>query len=505
MSLIGNLEQFSLANVLRRLETYEKNGLLVVKQGSRWVEFYFREGRLLCIGPVRTSTNLVDRLVQDGVFPSHTLAEILMAVADTDQSETRVALVLMERGYVTRDELRSWAMQKATSVLLPLLSWQTGEIYFEENTPAPSDRLLVSMSVSALLEAVPAQTQPTPPMQRAQGPRPAQPFQPAQPETSEKPGRAVQPVQPAQLAPQVQTAPAVYSTVAFNTVHEQSGARSTAPAPDVSNVPTLMSASQFLDVSTFSSSPFATGLPATEAQLPTFSVPDEPHFPSPLPDTEDFSADSPLGFLSSDAPASSIYAEAVMYPVAPRHIDTSFMRPEMILIPADLSAYREQNPQVQLTPEQWRILTRADGRTSLQIVCQDLALLPEIVCQLAGELVAEGLIHVSPPQHVQQMDELSPVSRELLASGLSNGYVAPGYAAASATPWSVSVPALPSSDVLPHNSAPLPFETESQWGNGGNGATFVPGRGWVTTPQPVPPMQSGGAAMTQRGVYAQIR
>jgi len=162
------------------------------------------------------------------------------------------------------------------------------------------------------------------------------------------------------------------------------------------------------------------------------------------------------------------------------------MQPEMVLIPADLSAFREQNPQVQVTPDQWRLLTCADGQMTLKMACQMLSMPPDLLCQVAGELMAEHLLNVSLSEQTQ-MSKNSSVPRERVTSELSNEYIATGYAAVTAMPSSgtISVP-----DAQLQLSSSLPFETESQWGNGGNGATFIPGRGWITTPQPLQPLQS---------------
>jgi len=178
------------------------------------------------------------------------------------------------------------------------------------------------------------------------------------------------------------------------------------------------------------------------------------------------------------------------------------MRPEMVLLPLDLSSLRDRNPQVQITPEQWRLLTRVDGRTSLQLICQELAMPSNLVCQLAGELIALGLIQVSMPMQQAPMDELSPVSRELIAAGLANGYIAPGYAAIPSQPWAAITPT--TETLPPYSSSSIPFETKSQWGNGGNGATFVPGQGWIAAPQPLQPLQPSGPLYTTHGDYAYV-
>ena len=177
------------------------------------------------------------------------------------------------------------------------------------------------------------------------------------------------------------------------------------------------------------------------------------------------------------------------------------MRPEMVLLPLDLSALRDRNPQLQITPEQWQLLTRVDGRTSLQAICQELVMPSHLVCQLAGELIALGLIQVSMAVQQKPMNEFAPVSRELITAGLGNGYVAPGYAANPVQPWDAIAPA---TEALPPYGSPIRFETESQWGNGGNGATFVPGRGWIATPQPMQPLQPSGPLYSTHSVYAQV-
>ena len=84
-------------------------------------------------------------------------------------------------------------------------------------------------------------------------------------------------------------------------------------------------------------------------------------------------------------------------PLTPKRIDTAFMQPQMVLNPTDLSGLRDRNLRVQLTPEQWRLFTVADGKTTLQMACQQLVMSRELVCQVAGELVALSLVTVSLP------------------------------------------------------------------------------------------------------------
>jgi len=133
-------------------------------------------------------------------------------------------------------------------------------------------------------------------------------------------------------------------------------------------------------------------------------------------------------------------------------IDTTFMRPEMVLIPLDLSALRERNPQMQITPEQWRVLTRVDGRTTLQAACQELGVPADLLCQVAGELIALWLGHVTIPAPL--VNKFTP---GLMVPGSNNGYPSQGYIPQTQQPWGTVTP---TTDSLPPSfGSSVPFET----------------------------------------------
>jgi Domain of unknown function (DUF4388) len=451
VSFVSTLEQLRLSEVLPRIEAHSKTGLLSIKQGTQRIEFYFRDGKLMCIGPVRANAPLEERLLQAGVISSEALQESQRTIGP-QPGETRLVINLMDLGYTSRDDLRAWATQEACDVLRVLLQWRSGEVQFENNVQPPNDRLLVALSPAALLAS-------------SLLPLPLRLPTPEPPPARVAEVLSVQQVSPLQAQPQpIFPASALVPTTPVSAISEMPGHSSVSQL--VANMPA-----------------FADVLPTPESPRLTADVLfEENHFTSP----------------TTGVPAEPAW---ITTPLPPPRIDTSFMRPEMVLIPADLSSVREQNPQFQLTPEQWRLLTRVDGQTSLQMICQALILHAEVVCRVAGELIAQGLLRIITPAMPVPF-ELSPVSRDMITSGLGNGYVSPGAAAAIVQPW---VALSPVTDALPPSfAAPapgVPFETASQWGNGGNGATFVPGRGWVTGPQLLYPLPASGPIYTTNGAY----
>jgi hypothetical protein len=413
------LEQINLVGVLQRVEAFAKTGVCVIQQEGQWVELYFEEGRLMCIGPLGASTTLGDRLVEAGVISPQALQETLLCTGAAELSEMRMALTLMDLGYVDREALRTWAEQEAVEVLRWLLTWSTGSIYFEEDGAPPSDRLLVALSITSLLSL----------------------FEDASIFDANKRVNHL-----------------VY---AFPTIGREQQEGVIFPG-HIANAPTLLDPSQFLNeaasvtVSPFLEESFVSQIGPTHTANSAVAVPFQQEVPAvPLVQT-----------------------------MMPRGIGTTFMGPDMVLVPADLSPVREQNPQIALTPDQWRLLTQADGRTSLQMACQVLGWQPEMIRQVANELIAKGLLHVVPPTS-EYLQELSPASPVVITSSQRAISPAPGFGTQN-VPLQKTALGAPNPEVLPQYSPTVSFETQSQWGNGEKGTVFVPGRGWVRSNNMMP-------------------
>lgn len=138
----------------------------------------------------------------------------------------------------------------------------------------------------------------------------------------------------------------------------------------------------------------------------------------------------------------------------------------MVLVPTDLASLRERNPQLQLTPEQWQLFTWADGRTSLQMICNTGRYPANLVCQVVGELIALGLVYLLPP--VAPVYRPMPVATNAVTAGLSNGYMAPVYTAQPGAAFMPTTGTLPSPASAPlvagygqgRYSQPLPLHDQ---------------------------------------------
>ena len=106
------------------------------------------------------------------------------------------------------------------------------------------------------------------------------------------------------------------------------------------------------------------------------------------------------------------------------------------------------------------------------------------------------------PMQQVSMNALYPGVANLVSTATNNGSVSYGYATNALQP---RVAITSTTDSLsPTFGVSVPFETMPQWGNGGNGATFIPGRGWIANPQTMLPVQPSGPLYATNDVYAPI-
>jgi hypothetical protein len=427
--------------------------------------------------------NFGERLLQDAIISKSVLREALDSLGPLPPSENNISLGLLKLGRVNADQLRTWATQKALEALNVVLAWDKGEIHFEESVLPPSDRLLVALSISSLLAIAQSSKVSTQAQEKSSSSLPTTP------------------------TTDVTKIPTLLEATQFSNEQKTPGYAAPVPAPTATNA--LFSARSLADDADIAFQSTRQEEAVRQVSVSSLIEPDAlpPSIKSGTfqadnaaasPSTESFSVSLSGLPASVNALASATSSSISFVPPQPatsvtsssRRFDATHMRPDMILMPADLSKLRNRSSMLQLTPDQWRLLTKVDGRTSLKRASDELSMPPAVLCQVAGELVINQLIQLLPPDS-SLAQELSPTSREFMASGLGNGYVAPGYSAVSTQPWSGSVPPSPESPL--QMPSPVSFESESQWGNGGNGASFVPGRGWVAAPQPPQAMSPGNS------------
>jgi hypothetical protein len=146
-----------------------------------------------------------------------------------------------------------------------------------------------------------------------------------------------------------------------------------------------------------------------------------------------------------------------------------------------------------MTPDQWRLFALIDGQLPLQALCQMLMAPADVVCLLAGELMAIGLV-APMTQNSGAYNDSSTSAREYGLPGMNN----------QSAPQAQAPYVVPMPNWTPQSTGGMtgpfgipPAETQTQWGNANN-ATFMAGGGWVlSTRQPVA-QPGANSARTQK-------
>ena len=376
MSFIGSLDQFDLSIILQKIEEYQKTGVLTIRRGATVVELCFRQGQMVCIGPIKPGLTIGERLVRAGVISSEVCASVELALGERASSEYEAVKTFLETHYIDEKRLVAWASTESSQVLTAILGWEEGDLYFEAEQLPPAHRYTIPLSVTALFPS--------------------------------QPGAA---------------------------------------------------------------------LAATSAAI------------------DDSSADGVERHTDALSPALVAEAQQTVPTTDTLLINPSLIHPSMRLAPADLAAYRDSNGQVLLTPEQWRLFTRADAETTLAIAAHELHMAPDQVCQIACELHALGLVNILPsPMHLPFLGTATfarnQVVREAGDSMGANGS------------YGLRQPEMAYLAAAAHQHTRQPIETQSQWGNGGNGATFQLGNGWVVAPAAPQQARQRNAEPANERVYS---
>src|SRR5205809_88270 len=109
---------------------------------AKWCVAAFRSGLLRwhTFHCTRVFYALRERLLQAGIISDQALQEALAVIGESQLSETRMVLTLIDLGHVSHESLYGWAAKEATDVISVLLTWRSGEFGFEEELQPPIDR-----------------------------------------------------------------------------------------------------------------------------------------------------------------------------------------------------------------------------------------------------------------------------------------------------------------------------------------------------------------------------
>ena len=151
MALQGTLQDFPIADIFQLIGHQRKTGILVLKRDEEEVRVFFHEGKIFRAQPGDRSRGdlLGDVLVRAELISAGQLDQALATQRRTLQ---RLGDILVESGYIERDEIQRVADLQTTETIYNLFNWISGTYEFEQRTlevatdmaaPIPSENVLM--------------------------------------------------------------------------------------------------------------------------------------------------------------------------------------------------------------------------------------------------------------------------------------------------------------------------------------------------------------------------
>jgi CheY-like chemotaxis protein len=148
MSLVGNLEDLGLGEILQIVSLSRRSGVLSLESRGREARIIFRSGQVIRASSSTYQQSLGEVLIQKGLIDLPTLKRALSIQAD-EGFQQLLGAVLIDRFGVCSDAIETVAREQIENVVYSLFAWAEGTFEFElqevEGDPAklePSQYLL---------------------------------------------------------------------------------------------------------------------------------------------------------------------------------------------------------------------------------------------------------------------------------------------------------------------------------------------------------------------------
>ncbi|MEN4042583.1 MAG: DUF4388 domain-containing protein [Anaerolineaceae bacterium] len=149
MALKGNLRDFSITQLLNLVNLAKKTGVLIIEGPGDMARITFRDGKL-AFAQVGQEDHSLTAVLQRANKISGNQYRLLKSRA-AHMSDKELGLLLINAGYVSREDILFSLQQYFTGVVRRLFTWTEGFFHFEPNLAAPSDKIALKIDLENLI------------------------------------------------------------------------------------------------------------------------------------------------------------------------------------------------------------------------------------------------------------------------------------------------------------------------------------------------------------------
>lgn len=148
MSLIGNLQSYTVTQLLHLVQLASRTGTLTVWHQST-VQLAFYKGKLIHAVLGEEELKLADLLWQDGKLTDVQLKAI--QVNGGSRTDVEMGRLLIQAGILTQDEILQSVRQRVLEIVLELFTWEAGAFSFDTGEMPTQDQILVKVDLATLM------------------------------------------------------------------------------------------------------------------------------------------------------------------------------------------------------------------------------------------------------------------------------------------------------------------------------------------------------------------
>lgn len=130
MSLVGNLEDLGLGEILQIVSLSRRSGVLSLESRGREARIIFRNGQVIRASSSSFQQNLGEVLIQKGVIDLPTLKRALSIQADEGYSQL-LGVIIVERFGISAEAIEGVLREQIENVVYSLFAWAEGTFEFE--------------------------------------------------------------------------------------------------------------------------------------------------------------------------------------------------------------------------------------------------------------------------------------------------------------------------------------------------------------------------------------
>ncbi len=129
MTLQGDFETLFLASILQLLCNEGKTGILRASNGENQIQTFIRKGAIICVMGSQKKVRLGYLLTSAGLISEE---QLQASLAEAQQSKQALGKVVVEKNYLTQQELKTLIHQQAEELVFSMLLWQKGDFVYED-------------------------------------------------------------------------------------------------------------------------------------------------------------------------------------------------------------------------------------------------------------------------------------------------------------------------------------------------------------------------------------